>query len=170
MRWLSSHSSCTTNSAAAPSPTIPGTFSVPLRNPCLCPPPSSCGTRVTRGFFFGQTTPPDTFGPYGVLMRRYGTGQRRVRSLLPEVCQWLRGITEEERAAFGQVPPVPLNGVGRRSRVRQHDRDQDRVVAQCGNGAAQDPVVRPADQTGDPAHPARDVRRRRVPPGARWYR
>ena len=64
-----------------------GTFSVPLRNPCSCPPPSSCGTRVTRGFFFGQTTPRRLSVRSTYALIRY-TGQCRVRSPLPEVCQW----------------------------------------------------------------------------------
>src|SRR5690349_13146068 len=40
------------SSQAAPTPTMPGTFNVPERKPCSCPPPSSRGVRRTRGFFF----------------------------------------------------------------------------------------------------------------------
>ena len=141
-----------TNSAAAPSPTIPGTFSVPLQSDAhVRMPPSSCGTRVTARIFLRQTTPRrlsvrSTYAPI-----RY-TGQCRVRSPLAlKFANGLRGITEEERAAFvGKFRQFPNGLEDAGLVVRQHDRDQDRIVAQYGTEQFRiQSSVRLDRQTGD---------------------
>src|SRR6266545_1719666 len=50
-------------SAARPSPTIPGTFSVPDRRPFSWPPPRSCGGSTRRGFIFRMYRAPHPLGP-----------------------------------------------------------------------------------------------------------
>src|SRR6185369_7099113 len=60
---LSHHSSDAT-AAAFPSPTIPGTLSVPDRKPRSCPPPCNCEIKLTRGFFLRTYKAPTPFGPY----------------------------------------------------------------------------------------------------------
>ena len=85
-------------------------------------------------------------------MRRYGTqvNAEFVHRYL-KFANGLRGITEEERAAFvGKFRQFPNRLEDAGLVVRQHDRDQDRIVAQCGTEQFRiQSSVRLDRQTGD---------------------
>ena len=64
MRLVSASISVIQISHAFPKPTIPGTFSVPLRIPRSWPPPSIWAVTFTLGFFLRTYNAPTPLGPY----------------------------------------------------------------------------------------------------------
>ncbi len=74
------------SAAAAPTPAMPGTFSVPARRPRSCPPPRTTGDNATPSRMYSAPTPLGPPNLCAATVSRSTPSRSTVNGILPTVC------------------------------------------------------------------------------------